>query len=80
MPQVYTINLSATHQDRGTYLIPPIAHVAVFNVVGSAKELGMPEISDALLEMASPLIVPYEWHLPDGSVAVPKWSKGETTS
>ncbi|MHC4720162.1 MAG: ABC transporter ATP-binding protein [Planctomycetota bacterium] len=80
MPQVYTINLSATHQDRGTYLIPPIAHVAVFNVVGSAKELGMPEISDALLEMASPLIVAYEWHLQDGSVAVPQWSKGETTS
>lgn len=66
LPQTYSVRLSARASDGRT----PIMHeadVASFSVTGRVRELGLSaETADLSSWEAAPVLVPYEWELPDG--------------
>lgn len=64
--QNYFIELAGRQSDGRTSLIEP-TEVALFQVVGSAKEIGLEgESAESLLSTSTPILIPYEWELPGG--------------
>lgn len=75
LPQTFTVNMGV-RDHTGTRNLIKAGAVAAFNVLGDAQDLGMPgEMANGLLDTSTPMIVPYEWTLPDGSVVAPSWQK-----
>jgi lipopolysaccharide transport system ATP-binding protein len=66
LPQSYTVKMivrSANVKD----LIVPYQEVAYFNVVGDLGDYGYKGEFLTFASQATPVVVPYEWQLPDGT-------------
>ena len=68
LPQTYTIRMGVRGEDCATFLVKT-EDVALFNVIGGAEELGLHgELANSLAGRSAPVLVPYEWHLPNGKI------------
>ncbi len=68
LPQIYNISIGVRSADGVTPLVNS-TEVGVFQLNTSADELGFKgELAETMAWNSSPYVVPYEWHLPDGSV------------
>jgi hypothetical protein len=66
LPQMYTIRMGVRAAD-GRTILTRTKDVAFFNVVGTMSDIGLSgELAELMSWNASLLILPYEWHLPDG--------------
>jgi lipopolysaccharide transport system ATP-binding protein len=66
LPQTYTVRMGVRGEDGATILMKT-EDVALFNVIGNARELGFyGEVANSFVGQSAPMLVPYEWHLPDG--------------
>ena len=73
MPQTYTVMIGARGGDGTSMLMASKYDAAFFTVVGLMSEYGMDAPgADAQASNVNGLIVPYEWHMPDGSVRKPR--------
>ena len=84
LPQSYTVKL-ILRAENVTDLIIPYREVALFNVVGDLADYGYRGEFLTWASRSTPVVVPYEWCLPDGtttSVALIRQdiSKGKETS
>jgi lipopolysaccharide transport system ATP-binding protein len=76
LPQNYTLKLivrSANVKD----LIIPYQDVAYFSVVGDLAEYGYKGEFVTYAQHSTPVVVPYEWRLPDGSTAAVELTRPE---
>jgi lipopolysaccharide transport system ATP-binding protein len=67
LPQNYTVKLgirTSTNEKIGG-----LQEIASFNVVADLREYGLKGEFMAVASRSTPVVVPYEWTLPDGSVA-----------
>jgi lipopolysaccharide transport system ATP-binding protein len=71
LPQLYTVSIGVRGADGMSILVRSM-DAGCFHITGAARDLGLDgEVADGLVASSSPMIVPYEWHLPDGrTVAV----------
>jgi hypothetical protein len=68
LPQVFTVRIGVRDKT-GIRLLVKTTDVASFKISGSASDLGLNgEIADADAWDSSPVLIPYEWHLPDGRI------------
>jgi len=68
VPQSYTIRMGVRAKD-GSTLLAPTQEAAFFNVIGRMRDYGFKgEAADALSWESAPVILPYEWELPDGRI------------
>jgi lipopolysaccharide transport system ATP-binding protein len=67
-PQSYSVKMSICTKN-GNDRILDYTNVAFFNVVGDLTNYGFKGEFLSRVSNATPVVVPYEWHLPDGSVA-----------
>jgi len=67
-PQSYSVKMSVRTQN-GNDRILNYQDVAYFNVVGDLTEYGFKGRFLSRASDSTPVVVPYEWHLPDGTVA-----------
>jgi hypothetical protein len=68
LPQSFSIRMSI-RTNNGSDMIVKYQDVAYFHVVGDLRDYGL---KGELLSRASnstPVVIPYEWYLPDGTVA-----------
>ena len=74
LPQTYTIAIGARGADGASMLMASKYDAAFFTVVGLMSDYGMDAPSADALAAANSngLVVPYEWHMPDGSVRKPR--------
>jgi len=73
LPQTYTIAIGARGGDGTSMLMASKYDAAFFTVVGLMSEYGMDAAgADAQVSATNGLVVPYEWHMPDGSVRKPR--------
>jgi len=73
LPQTYTVVIAARGGDGTSMLMASKYDAAFFTVVGLMSEYGMDAPgADAQASNANGLVVPYEWHMPDGSVRKPR--------
>ena len=74
LPQSYRITLRARSGNGLDPLTSTIVDAGTFEVAGTAEDYGMSgPFADTALNHDTPLIVPYQWTLPDGTVATPSW-------
>jgi hypothetical protein len=67
LPQSYTIKMAV--RERGGDAIVPPQHVASFNVAGDLRDYGFKGEFLKYIPKSVPILVPYEWVLPDGTTA-----------
>ncbi len=68
IPRQYMIRFGARARD-GVTFIRESRDIAFFNVVGTMKDYGFEgEAADAISWDSAPVVIPYEWILPDGQV------------
>jgi lipopolysaccharide transport system ATP-binding protein len=68
VPQTYTVRIGVRAQD-GVTLLAPTQEVGFFNVIGKMSDYGFQgELAEILSWDSSPIILPYEWHFPDGQI------------
>jgi hypothetical protein len=67
LPQNYTVQL-AIFSGNGKDLIIRYNDVAFFAVSGNLAEYGYKSGFIARASQSTPVVVPYEWHLPDGTI------------
>jgi lipopolysaccharide transport system ATP-binding protein len=67
LPQNYTVQL-AMHAKNGKDQLIRYQDVAYFEVSGSLADYGYQGKFMALTTQSTPVVVPYAWHLPDGSI------------
>jgi len=67
LPQNYTVRMSIRPADSGEFIIP-YQEVASFSVFGDLAEYGYKGDFAPHLAHSTPVVVPYEWRLPDGTV------------
>ncbi len=78
LPQVYTVSAGIRANDGATNLVRPRPY-ATFRVTGNLYELGWNgNVAESLIRDSSPVLVPYEWKLPDGETHLVT-SKGRLT-
>ena len=72
LPQLFTVRIGVQDKN-GIRPLVKRADVASFKIAGSAGDLGLHgEIADADAWESPPVLLPYEWYLPDGRIeAVP---------
>ena len=68
LPQKYTVKLSVRANDGDEYVVN-YQEVAHFRVVGDLSHYGFRGEFLSRASNSTPVVVPYEWHLPDGRVA-----------
>lgn len=68
LPQSYTIRMRVQGSDPGELLIP-YQDVASFDVTGDLTGYGYRGEFLRYARHSTPVVVPYDWHLPDGTVA-----------
>jgi lipopolysaccharide transport system ATP-binding protein len=65
-PQAYTIRVGVRARD-GFTKIAPTQESGYFRIIGSMKDLGFNgEFAEAVSWDSSPILLPYEWRMPDG--------------
>lgn len=71
LPQTYTMTMGVRGENGSSHLVR-CTEVGFFKITGTARELGLSgETADVHVWDSAPLVLPYEWHLPDGqNVAV----------
>jgi len=70
MPQNYLVAAGIRGGDGATLLIQS-RYVATFRVTGSPKELGLTsDVAESLARDTPPVLLPYEWRLPDGQIRI----------
>jgi hypothetical protein len=68
LPRRYTIHMGVRDKT-GNILLVKSGDVAGFNIVSNVRDIGFTgERADSDVWDAAPVLVPYEWHLPDGQV------------
>ena len=68
VPQTYTLRMGVRAQD-GVTLLAPTQEAGFFNIVGRMKEYGFRgELADIFSWNSTPIVLPYEWHFPDGKI------------
>lgn len=67
-PQRYSVKMSVRTRN-GNDMIINYQEVAYFNVVGDLTEYGFKGEFLSRAFSSTPVVVPYEWHLPDGTIA-----------
>ena len=77
LPQNYTVKMSVRSANV-TDLIVPYQEVAGFSVVGDLAEYGYKGEFLTFARRSTPVVVPYEWHLPDGTAASVTLAKKST--
>jgi lipopolysaccharide transport system ATP-binding protein len=68
LPQNYTVKLSI-RTDNGEEMIANYQEVAQFKVVADLSDYGYQGAFLSRAATSTPVVIPYEWHLPDGRVA-----------
>jgi hypothetical protein len=68
LPQGYSVKM-AIRAKNGTDHVIDYTEVGYFNVVGDLTNYGFKGEFLSRASNSTPVIVPYEWHLPDGTVA-----------
>lgn len=68
LPQSYSVKLGVRTKNGNDQVID-YTEVAFFNVAGDLTSYGFKGEFMARASSSTPVIVPYEWHLPDGTVA-----------
>jgi lipopolysaccharide transport system ATP-binding protein len=68
LPQSYTVRMNI-RANNGTDTILNHRDVASFNVVGNLERYGYKGEFLAVASRSTPVVVPYEWILPDGTIA-----------
>jgi len=67
LPQSYVVRIGVRAKDRSK--LTGTRDVGFFNVIGRMADFGFAaEIADREAWRSAPVVVPYEWHLPDGRV------------
>ncbi|MFH1809040.1 MAG: ABC transporter ATP-binding protein [Pseudomonadota bacterium] len=78
LPQTYYISLGARDQSGRHFLIPTASQIGTFRIAGGAADLDMHGIeADGLIEHSAPVLLPYHWVHPDGTIHVPGWNRRE---
>ena len=73
LPATYSIVVAARAADGVSNLTASRYDAAFFNVVGLMNEYGFDAPgADVQVVNVNAIVVPYEWHLPDGSVRAPR--------
>jgi lipopolysaccharide transport system ATP-binding protein len=67
-PQNYTVKLSIRTRNGSDFIIS-YQDVAYFNVAANLEEYGYYGEFLSRASTSTPVVVPYEWHLPDGKIA-----------
>jgi len=68
VPQTYTVRMGVRAQD-GVTLLAATQEVGFFNVVGRMKDYEFHgELAETLSWDSAPMVLPYEWRLPDGQI------------
>jgi lipopolysaccharide transport system ATP-binding protein len=67
-PQSYSVKMSIRTKN-GNDRVLDYTDVAFFNVVGDLADYGFRGEFVSRASSSTPVVVPYEWHLPDGTVA-----------
>jgi len=68
LPQSYTISMAMRDHTRSNCLFEP-QELTMFHVVGKLADYGMAgERADIMGQNSIPLVIPYEWRFPDGSI------------
>jgi lipopolysaccharide transport system ATP-binding protein len=69
VPQLYTVRMGVRGED-GMTLVTTTKDVGFFNVMGKMKDVGFSgKLAEVFSWGAIPMVIPYEWRLPDGQVA-----------
>ena len=68
LPQGYSVKM-AIRTNNGNDLVIDYTEVAFFNVVGDLTNYGFKGEFLSRASNSTPVVVPYEWLLPDGTVA-----------
>lgn len=68
LPQSYSVKMSIRTKN-GNDRILDYSDVAFLNVVGDLADYGFKGEFVSRASTSTPIVVPYEWHLPDGTVA-----------
>jgi lipopolysaccharide transport system ATP-binding protein len=68
LPQSYSVRISVQTRDLNDTIIY-YQDVAYFTVVGDLAEYGFKGEFLSRAGQSTPMLVPYEWHLPDGTIA-----------
>jgi lipopolysaccharide transport system ATP-binding protein len=77
LPQLFTIRIGVRDKN-GIRPLVKTADVATFRIAGAAGDLGLHgEIADADAWESSPVLIPYEWYLPDGRIKTVRVSQAE---
>jgi lipopolysaccharide transport system ATP-binding protein len=78
LPGTYTVHFGVNDRSGRVYLFP-IQEVSSFHVVGNLHDHGlMGEVANTARLRVPPVMLPYEWQLPDGSRRrVPQWKQGQ---
>jgi homopolymeric O-antigen transport system ATP-binding protein len=67
LPQSYAVKAAIRSSD-GRGFILPMQDVAAFDINGSLDEMGLAGAFRGLAYRSTPVLIPYEWKLPDGRV------------
>jgi lipopolysaccharide transport system ATP-binding protein len=67
LPQNYTLKMAIRASD-GRHHIVPMQEIAAFDVVGRLEDYGLKGEFYTAAARSTSVVVPYDWHLPDGSV------------
>lgn len=66
IPNTYTVQMGVRAAD-GVTLLTKTKDIGFFNIIGKMSEIGfVGEMADILSWDSSPMVLPYEWYLPNG--------------
>ncbi len=68
LPQRYTVRMAIKMND-GKDSVMDYEDVGSFNVTANLEDYGYKGEFRTRVSEASPMVIPYEWHLPDGTIA-----------
>lgn len=75
LPQDYGV-LVGVRDQTGTYNLATPREATRFSITGNAQDYGFEgDLADTLLSTTAPILVPYEWRFPDGSIRRPAWMR-----
>ncbi len=66
LPQSYTVRMAVKAGNRDPII--ELTEVGGFNVAGDLRAFGFQGAYQSLIAKSVPVVLPYEWVLPDGSV------------
>jgi lipopolysaccharide transport system ATP-binding protein len=76
LPQSFSIRMSLRTNNAGDMIVK-YQDVAYFHVVGDLRDYGFKGEFLSRASGSTPVVVPYEWHLPDGTIAPVSLTDGQ---